>query len=112
MRRAALVFGAWGLWIGAWALTLLIWGEAAVPLIAFGGAAAATALAAGYLVVAAPPEDPPRTLTDTSAAPPLIAAGIVLAANGLAFGLWLILIGAEVAAFGGGLLIAELWRAR
>ena len=112
MRRGALMFGAWGLWMGAWCLTLVVWGEAAVPLIAFGGAAAAAALVAGYLVVAAPRSDPPRTLSDTSSAPPLIAAGIVLAANGLAFGLWLVLVGAEVAAFGAGLLVAELRRAR
>jgi len=112
VRRGALMFGAWGLWVGAWALTLLIWGEATVPLIAFGGAAASSALVAGYLVIAPPRDDPPRTLSDASAAPPLIAAGIVLAANGLAFGLWLVLIGAEVAAFGVGLLVAELRRAR
>ena len=112
MRRGALMFGAWALWVGAWALVLLIWGEAAVPLIAFGGTAAAGTLVAGYLAARPPRTDPPRTLSDTSAAPPLIGAGIVLAANGLAFGLWLILIGAEVAAFGGGLLIAELRRAR
>ena len=106
------MFGAWGLWVGVWALTLLIWGEATVPLIAFGGAAASSALVAGYLALAWPRSDPPRTLSDSSAAPPLIAAGIVLAANGLAFGLWLVLIGAEVAAFGAGLLVVELRRAR
>jgi hypothetical protein len=93
-------------------VTLAIWGEALVPLLAFGGAAAAAALAAGYLVVTSPPADPPRTLAEASTAPPVIAAGIVLAANGLAFGLWLILIGAELAAFGVGLAIAERRRAR
>jgi hypothetical protein len=112
MRRAALMFGAWGVWVGAWAATLWIWGEATVPLLAFGAAAATAALAAGYLIVAAPEPDPPRTLADTSAAPPLIGVGIVLVCNGLAFGLWLVLAGAEVAAFGLGLLIAELRRER
>ena len=112
MRRAALMFGAWGLWVGAWATTLLVWGEATVPLVAFGGAAAVAAVASGYLVVRPLPDDPPRTLSDTSASPALIGLGIVLMANGLAFGLWLILIGAEVAAFGLGLLVAERRRAR
>ena len=112
MSRGALMFGAWGLWIGAWAVTLWIWGEATVPLVAFGAAAAAAALAAGYVVVSRPDPDPPRTLADSSAAPPLIAAGIVLVLNGLAFGLWLVLTGAEIATFGLGLLIAEVRRAR
>jgi len=111
MRRAALVLGAWGLWLGAWAVTLAIWGEALVPLLALGGAAVATALLAGCLVFKPPAVDPDRTLSDASAAPPLIAAGLVLTANGLAFGIWLILIGAELVAFGCGLLIAELRRA-
>jgi hypothetical protein len=106
------MLGAWGFWVGAWALTLLIWGESTVPLIAFGAAAATTALVAGWLLISSPRSDPPRTLHDTSLAPPSIAAGIVLAANGLAFGLWLVLIGVEVAAFGLGLLIAEGRRAR
>jgi len=105
-----MMVAAWGLWIGAWATTLAIWGEALVPAVTFGSAAAVTALWAGYLVVAPRPTDPPRRLTDGSAAPPLIAAGFLLAANGLAFGLWLVLIGAEVTAFGLGLLLAE-WRA-
>jgi hypothetical protein len=112
MRRATLMLGGWGLWVGVWAVTLWIWGEATVPLIAFGSAAATAALAAGYLLVSAPEPDPPRTLADSSAAPPLIAGGIVLVCNGLAFGLWLVLAGAEVAAFGLGLLIAELRRER
>ena len=112
MRRGALMFGAWGLWVGAWAATLLVWGETTVPLIAFGAAAATAAVTAGYLVVSQVRDDPPRTLPDASAAPALIGIGVVLAANGLAFGLWLVLIGAEVAAFGIGLLAAELRRER
>jgi hypothetical protein len=112
MRPAALMFGAWGLWVGAWALTLLVWGEEAVPLIAFGAAAVAAALVAGILALRPPRADPPRTLADASPAPPTIAAGIVLLANGFAFGLWLVLVGAEVIAFGIGLLIAEVRGAR
>jgi len=106
------MFGAWGLWVGTWAIALAIWGAALVPLLAFGGAAALAALAAGYLVITSPQADSPRTLAESSAAPPVIAAGIVLAANGLAFGLWLVLIGAEVGAFGVGLAVAEKRRAR
>ena len=112
MRRGALMFGAWGLWVGAWVITLAVWGEALVPLLAFGAAAAGAALAAGYLVLAGGPGDPARTLSESSAGPPVTAAGVVLAANGLAFGLWLVLIGAELVAFGLGLVIAESRRAR
>jgi hypothetical protein len=106
------MFGAWGLWIGAWAVVLWIWGEATVPLIAFGTAAGAAALIAGLLATSSLKADPPRSVDDSSLSPPLIAGGIVLICNGLAFGLWLVLIGAEVAAFGLGLLIAELRRTR
>ena len=112
MRRAALTFGAWGLWVGAWALVLLIWGEATVPLIAFAAAAASAAVIAGYLALSPLESDPARTIGDTSFAPPLIGAGVVLTCNGLAFGLWLVLIGAELGAFGVGVLIAERRRAR
>jgi hypothetical protein len=112
VRPAALAFGGWGLWVGTLALVLLIWGEATVPLIAFGAAAAGAAIIAGYLALSSLQADPPRTVSDASLSPPLIGAGIVLACNGLAFGLWLILIGAEVAAFGIGLLVAETRRGR
>jgi hypothetical protein len=64
------------------------------------------------MVIAGGPDDPPRTLTESSPGPPVTAAGVVLAANGLAFGLWLVLIGAELMAFGIGLAIAESRRAR
>ena len=87
-------------------------GDALVPILVFGGSAAAAALSAGYMVLSPGPSDPPRVLGEASAAPPVIAAGVVLAANGLAFGLWLILIGAELIAFGAGLAIAERRRAR
>jgi len=106
------MLGAWGLWVGAWAIVLLIWGESLAPLIAFGAAALTATLVAGYLVISPPRADPPRVLPDTSVAPPLIGAGLALLANGLAFGLWLILVGAEVAAFGLGLLFAEMRRER
>ena len=106
------MFCAWGLWLGVLATALAVWGEATVPVLVFGGAAAAAALWAGYMVVAPRPSDQPRTLGEASAAPPVIAAGVVLAANGLAFGLWLVLIGAELIAFGAGLAIAERRRER
>jgi hypothetical protein len=111
MRRAAAMLVAWGLWIGVWATTLAIWGEIPAATVAFGAAAASTALWAGYLVVAPRPLDPPRRLSETSAVPPLLAIGLLLVANGLAFGLWLILIGAEIMAFGAGIAIAERRRA-
>ena len=112
MRRGALMFCAWGFWLAVLATVLAVWGEATVPVLVFGGAAAVAALSAGYMAVAPRPSDPPRTLSEASTAPPVIAAGVVLAANGLAFGLWLVLIGAELIAFGGGLAIAERRRTR
>jgi hypothetical protein len=106
------MYGAWGLWLGVLATVLAVWGDALVAVLVFGGAAAVAALSAGYMVVADRAGDPPRMLREASTAPPVLAAGVVLAANGLAFGLWLILIGAELIAFGVGLAIAERRRAR
>lgn len=106
------MYGAWGLWLGVLATVLAVWGDALVAVLVFGGAAAVAALSAGYMVVSDRPGDPPRMLGEASAAPPVLAAGVVLAANGLAFGLWLILIGAELIAFGTGLALAERRRAR
>ncbi len=52
-------------------------------------------------------ESQERTLVDTSAAPPLLAIGLTLAVNGIAFGLWLVLVGLEFLALGAFLLIRD-----
>ncbi len=62
-------------------------------------------LAGLELVLPAPADD--RLVTDRSAVPLLAAAGLTLALNGVAFGLWLLLIGAELLAFAFGVAFAS-----
>ena len=104
-RRDWLMPAAWGTWLATLALGMLIWsGDAVAALL---GGAGLGAITIGLARAIFSSEAQERNLTRTSAAPPLIAAGVTVAANGVAFGLWLLLIGAEIAAFGTFLLIRD-----
>lgn len=119
MRRAAVVLLAWGAWLGL--LTALQLPFAALsgpfglhpiePLML--GSAAAGCLAAGALLWLADAGrrasagEGPRTIADSSFATAALIAGLALALLGAGFGLWLILIGAGVAALGWGGLLRE-----
>lgn len=104
--RDWIVPAGWGSWIGLLAVGILIWSGDELSPALLGGAAVATLAIAG--IRALPGRDPAeRLLIDTSAAPPLLAVGVTLALNGIAFGLWLALVGAEFAAFGAALLVRD-----
>jgi hypothetical protein len=108
--RSWLVPVAWALWVGVLATVLAVWSGDQVATALLGGAALFTLGGAGaYAYRQSGARE--RVMAETSAAPLLLAAGITLAANGIAFGPWLGLIGAEFAAFGVALLIRDRRRA-
>jgi hypothetical protein len=122
VKRAAVVLLAWGAWLGAWTAVQSLFIHATFPertiqWVMLGGAAAAT-LAAGVIVWRLDHrldagEPASRLLTDQSVASATLVVGLAVALVGASFGLWLILIGAGVAAFGlGGLVREQLARRR
>ena len=112
MRRAAWAIPvAWALWVGLLAAGVAVWSGDQVSTGLLGGAALVSLAGAGVYAYRQTGVGE-RLITETSPAPALIAIGLTLALNGVAFGLWLILIGAEVTAFGIALLIREQRDAR
>lgn len=112
MSRAAwMVPVAWALWLGLLAALAAVWSGDQVATALLGGGALVTLGGAGVYAYRQSGVSE-RLITETSPAPALIAIGLTLALNGVAFGLWLILIGAEVTAFGIALLIREQRDAR
>ncbi|HLB21683.1 MAG TPA: hypothetical protein VK605_06200 [Solirubrobacteraceae bacterium] len=117
MRRAAIVLLAWGAWLGvmtaAQAPFRSIKGPFGVHWIeaAMLGGAAATCVLAGLVLWAldarAGERESARVLATDSLATTTLVAGLALALLGAGFGLWLILIGASVAALGAGGLARE-----
>jgi hypothetical protein len=101
----------WALWIGVLATVIAVWSGDEVSYALLGGAALFTLTAVGGYALAQSPQAE-RTVSETSAAPLLLAAGLTLAVNGVAFGLWLGLIGAELVAFGAFLLFRDRRRGR
>jgi hypothetical protein len=121
MRRAAIVAVAWGAWLAIWTGLLFVFVHAAFPTrqIEYDmlGSAAFAAVLAGFVVwrldARARDHDSPRLLSDDSLAAVTLAIGLAMALVGASFGLWLILIGAGVAALGlGGLVREQLGRRR
>jgi hypothetical protein len=121
VRRAAVVFLAWGVWLGIWTAVQLLFLHAAFPertieWVMLGGASAAT-LVTGIGVWGhdrthrtAPGE---RLIADESAATAAFAVGLAMALLGASFGLFLVLIGGGIAALGlGGLVREGLARSR
>ncbi len=117
MRRAAIVLVAWGTWLGVWTAVQAAFRSVRGPFgvhwieaVMLGGAAAACVLvgfALWALDARAGDGDPPRALTTDSFTTATLIAGLALALLGAGFGLWLILIGAGVAALGAGGLVRE-----
>jgi hypothetical protein len=117
VRPGAIVFGVFGLLLGGTALLLFLWDEEPLAYGLLGGAAAASFLTAIVLTLvprAAPDWDADlvRAVPNTSWAAAAIGIGASLAAIGIVFGLYLVLIGAGVALAGIGGLIRErrAWR--
>ena len=110
IRRAAIVLLAWGAWLGLATAVQAPFHPHVIEYGLLGGAAAATLLA-GVLLWAL---DARRTadgqrlaIPDSSVATVTLVGGLSLALVGAGFGLWLILIGAGVAAVGAGGLVRE-----
>jgi hypothetical protein len=121
MRRGAIVFAAWGLWLGLWTAVQLLFlhtsfPERTVQWVMLGGASAgaiATGAALWQLGRVRPESPTERLIADESAATATFAVGVGLALVGASFGLFLILIGGGLAALGlGGLLREQLARGR
>jgi hypothetical protein len=113
VRRAAIVLLGWGAWLGVLTAVQTPFGPRTIEVEMLGSASAAC-LVAGAVVWALDarrsravrgPEQ--RLLTDSSVACAVLVSGLALALLGAGFGLWLILIGAGVAALGAGGLARE-----
>jgi hypothetical protein len=111
MKIAAAWMGGLALWMGALSLVLWLWTSDPLPPALLTGAAVALVLIALYAAMAREPAGS-RTLARSSLPTVVIVFGIAMAINGLTFGLFLILIGAEVAALGVGGLVLQLLNER
>jgi hypothetical protein len=100
------VLAGWAAWTGVLATGILVWSGDGVASGLLGGAAVGALLIAGLrMLFGTDPRE--RALVDTSGAPPLLAIGLTLVVNGIAFGLWLVLVGLELLAFGAFLLFRD-----
>jgi hypothetical protein len=107
MKIAAAWMGGLALWMGALSLVLWLWTDDPLPPALLTGTAVALALFAVY-AASAREATGSRTLARSSLPTVVIVFGVAMALNGLTFGLFLILIGAEVAALGVAGLVLQL----
>jgi hypothetical protein len=117
MRRAAIVLLAWGAWLALLTAAQVPFSTIRGPLGLHGiepimlGSAALACVTGGALLwlldVRGGTGEPARALAEESFATGALVAGLALALVGAGFGLWLILIGAGVAALGAGGLVRE-----
>jgi hypothetical protein len=111
MKIAAAWMGGLALWMGALSLVLWLWTDDPLPPALLTGTAVALAVIAGY-AASAREATGSRTLARSSLPTVVIVFGVAMALNGLTFGLFLILIGAEVVALGVGGLVLQLLNER
>jgi hypothetical protein len=111
MKIAAAWMGGLALWMGALSLVLWLWTDDPLPPALLTGTAVALALFAVY-AASARETTGSRTLARSSLPTVVIVFGVAMALNGLTFGLFLILIGAEVVALGIGGLVLQLLNER
>lgn len=105
MKNGAAFAAFWGVLLAILGAGLAVWsGGLGVGLLLAQGGFGALALA--LLQAHRPPQSRPRLLPRLSLPTVVLALGLAAAALGLTAGLWLILIGAEVALF------ALIWLAR
>jgi hypothetical protein len=107
MRVGALWMGGLAVWMGLLSLLLWLWIDEELAPALLTGAAVALGLIALYAAVRSEELPGSRRLADSSLSTVVIAVGVAIAVNGFAFGLFLILIGAEVAALGIAWLVIE-----
>jgi tellurite resistance protein TehA-like permease len=100
MRIAAMWMGGLALWIGSLSLLLWLWTSDDLPPALLTGAAVALALIGLFVATRSDEVAETRYLADSSLPTVVIVIGLAMMLNGLAFGLFLILIGAEVIALG------------
>jgi hypothetical protein len=112
MRIAAIWIGALALWIGTLSLLLWLWTGAELAPALLTGAAVALAAVAAFVAILPEQAAGPRTLAESSLPTVVVVIGLAMMVNGLTFGLFLILIGAEVAALGLAGLARQLWLER
>lgn len=107
MRLAAAWMGGLALWMGALSLVLWLWSSDDLPPALLSGAAVALGVIAIY-AAATREIAGERRLARSSLPTVVLVIGLAMALNGLTFGLFLVLIGAEVTALGAAGLIAQL----
>jgi hypothetical protein len=107
VRVAALWMGCLALWMGTLSLILWLWTDDDLPPALLTGAAVALALLAAFAATGREEAPETRRVPVSSLPTVVLVFGLAMALNGLAFGLFLILIGAEVAALGLAGLIAQ-----
>jgi hypothetical protein len=112
MRLAAIWIGGLGLWMGALSLLLWLWTGAELAPALLTGAAVALAVIAAFVAILPAEAAGPRTLAESSLPTVVVVIGAAMTVNGLVFGLFLILIGAEVAALGLAGLARQRWLER
>jgi hypothetical protein len=112
MTGGAPFVAAWGLWLAILAVALWVWGGDELAPALLSGAALGWLLIAAYLYARAVDSEAPRTLSRSSMPTVLAVLGLAMTLNGLAFGLWLVLIGAEVTLLGLAGLVLEALDAR
>ena len=100
LRLGAVWIAALALWIGALSLMMWLWVDDELAPALLSGAALALLLIAAFAATVSMESTRPRRLAESSLATVAIVIGLAMAVNGLTFGLFLILIGAQVAALG------------
>jgi zinc transporter ZupT len=100
--RPSLVLAAWGTMLAGLALVLLGFSppEPYEWVLLAGAALGLVPIGLLLLVPGAQPDEGPRPLPESSLPTVVVAAGIALMAVGIAAGLWLVALGAEVFALG------------
>jgi hypothetical protein len=112
VRIAALWMGGLALWMGTLSLVLWLWTSDDLAPALLTGAAVALALLAAFVATTRDEAPETRRVPVSSLPTVVLVFGLAMTLNGLTFGLFLILIGAEVAALGLAGLIAQRVAAR
>ncbi|MGH2852001.1 MAG: hypothetical protein ACRDLP_15465 [Solirubrobacteraceae bacterium] len=115
MKRSAIVFAAWGAWLGVWTAVQLLFLHAAFPertiqWVMLGGAAAAalvTGAAIWLLGARRSRHTQTQLITRESSATATVAVGLAILLLGASFGLFLLLIGVGVTLVGLGGIVRE-----